>query len=75
MRFADRWFAFVAVILLISLVAASKETGPLRLAKRGCDFTCSPENADCSQRCDRSGVQKILLSVCYDNACYCGYQP
>ncbi|ORX57565.1 hypothetical protein DM01DRAFT_1334170 [Hesseltinella vesiculosa] len=59
-----------------SSVDAIKTVGPKRLDKRqACDFACTGNLGDCESRCSGSGVQKVLMSVCYDNTCYCGYQP
>ncbi|CAO3633556.1 unnamed protein product [Cunninghamella echinulata] len=39
-----------------------------------CNLTCNDNNS-CQNRCGGSGVDKILLSVCYEGQCYCGFMP
>ncbi|KAI8067112.1 hypothetical protein BC940DRAFT_301328 [Gongronella butleri] len=65
----------LGLVVALSTAEAIKADGPSRLAKRDCDFTCTGNLSNCDSKCGSSGVQRVLLSVCYDNTCYCGYQP
>ncbi|ORZ19595.1 hypothetical protein BCR42DRAFT_410078 [Absidia repens] len=45
------------------------------LTKRECNLECHGPLEDCESRCNDSKVNKVLVSVCYKNTCYCGYSP
>lgn len=73
------WMAILLLALVTSTVSSfelNKEiTGIRRLKKRECDFTCRNAN-NCESLCMNSGeTEVLLLSVCHDGKCYCGFMP
>lgn len=45
-----------------------------KLAKRGCEFGCKRQ-ADCDGICYSMPYGVIMLGVCRNEKCYCGFMP
>ncbi|KAI7879210.1 uncharacterized protein EV154DRAFT_524689 [Mucor mucedo] len=62
---------------LTTLTAANKDSRPehiQKLSKRGCDFACKRQ-ADCDNICYTQPFSDIMLGVCRNGKCYCGFMP
>ncbi|CAO3611519.1 unnamed protein product [Cunninghamella blakesleeana] len=75
---------FGLLLMIIMEVSAVKRSLPRRsstLLRRDdlqanrdkCGLACS--DSQCQTRCDNENIGKVVLSVCYENNCYCGFAP
>lgn len=69
---------FIGLLWFFTTLAATIEDSRpehiQKLAKRGCDFGCKRQN-ECDTICYNQPYGLLMLGVCRNNKCYCGFMP